>query len=272
MYFLNGSRSRALLALWLLGAIGIGNVLPAYSGIYKVKCDDVAAKKYAKDNTGPRVGPMRPGESSAKKCKMQITITADEISSPSTIIPTTRVTSWGGGGDSSTSVGTGVATTLLFGPIGLLGFLAKNHVYSFTINGFDTEGNRESIVLDFKDKVQPAKLMMELPIVTGLALGQSRSEAEIKELEETGGNIEPASIGKYEEETLYGGPAEQNEEETLYGGPAEQNSDKFECGRVIKDYDCSYNKYLEANPSMQEWAEANPEMAHKERIRLKSID
>ena len=140
-----------------------------------------------------------------------------------------------------------------------LGFLAKNHAYSFTINGFDTEGNRESIVLEFKDKVQPAKLMVELPIVTGLALGQSRSEAEIKELEETGGNIEPASIGEYEEETLY-------------GGPAEQNSDKLECGRVIKDYDCSYNKYLEANPSMQEWAEANPEMAHKERIRLKSID
>ena len=258
-YFLNGSRSRALLALWLMGAIGIGNVLPAYSGIYKVKCDDVAAKKHAKDNPGPRVGPMRPGESSAKKCKMQITITADEISSPSTIIPTTRVTNWGGGGDSKTNIGLGAATTILLGPIGLLGFLAKNHAYSFTINGFDTEGNRESIVLEFKDKVQPAKLMVELPIVTGLALGQSRSEAEIKELEETGGNIEPASIGEYEEETLY-------------GGPAEQNSDKLECGRVIKDYDCSYNKYLEANPSMQEWAEANPEMAHKERIRLKSID
>jgi len=44
------------------------------------------------------------------------------------------------------------------------------------------------------------------------------------------------------------------------------------CDFKLRKYDCSYAKYLEANPSIQAWAEANPEMANKERIKLKSVD
>jgi len=53
---------------------------------------------------------------------------------------------------------------------------------------------------------------------------------------------------------------------------AEQDAYRRRCGQVIRDYDCSYNKYLEANPSIKAWADANPEMARKERLRLKSDD
>jgi len=251
-----GFRNHALIALLFMGVLGIENILPVYAGTYKVKCDDVAAKLHAKTSNN-RIGTRRPTQKN--KCKMIITVSADEISSPSKTIPTTRVTSWVGGGDSKTNVGLGAATTILLGPIGLLGFLAKNHVYSYTVNGFDRDGNRESIVFEFKDKAQPGRLMRELPIVTGLAFGQSRSEMEIKQLEEGGGKIEPELIEKYEEDTLY-------------GKPAEQDTVNSKCGRVIQDYDCSYDSYLEANPPMQAWAEANPEMANKERIRLKSLD
>ena len=47
-----------------------------------------------------------------------VSVTPEAISSPYGSIPTGRVTSWGGGGESSTSVGTGVATTIFLGPIG----------------------------------------------------------------------------------------------------------------------------------------------------------
>ena len=39
-----------------------------------------------------------------------------------------------------------------------------------------------------------------------------------------------------------------------------------------EDYECSYDKYLEANPSMKTWAELNPEMANNERLKLQSVD
>ena len=44
------------------------------------------------------------------------------------------------------------------------------------------------------------------------------------------------------------------------------------CNFKLKKYDCSYDSYLEANPSMKQWAELNPDMAAKERIRLQSVD
>jgi len=44
------------------------------------------------------------------------------------------------------------------------------------------------------------------------------------------------------------------------------------CDYKIAEYACSYNKYLEANPSIQAWADANPEMATNERIKLESVD
>lgn len=55
--------------------------------------------------------------------KCRIDISAEAITFPYGSIPTKRVTYWGGGGgDSKTSIGTGIATTVLLGGIGLLGF------------------------------------------------------------------------------------------------------------------------------------------------------
>ena len=44
------------------------------------------------------------------------------------------------------------------------------------------------------------------------------------------------------------------------------------CDFRLKKYGCSYDSYLDANPSMKQWAELNPEMAAKERVRLQSVD
>jgi len=55
-------------------------------------------------------------------------------------------------------------------------------------------------------------------------------------------------------------------------GAASAQEKASECNSKLVDYGCSYDAYLDANPSMKEWAELNPEMADKERIKLQSID
>ena len=44
------------------------------------------------------------------------------------------------------------------------------------------------------------------------------------------------------------------------------------CNRKIRSYGCSYSAYLDANPNMKAWANANPDLVSKEKIRLGSID
>jgi hypothetical protein len=115
--------------------------------------------------------------------KCTIDVSAESISSPYGSIPAKRVTYWGGGGESRTSIGTGVATTVLFGGIGLLGFLAKNHDYSFTVNGFNSEGIQTTIQLQFKNSRPAKRFMQEMPMVTNLGMGQTRTIAQIKAAE-----------------------------------------------------------------------------------------
>ena len=52
---------------------------------------------------------------------------------------------------------------------------------------------------------------------------------------------------------------------------AREEKEGPKCNFKLKAYDCSYNTYLEANPSMKKWAELNPAMAAKERVKLQSI-
>ena len=51
-----------------------------------------------------------------------------------------------------------------------------------------------------------------------------------------------------------------------------EEAKKPRCNFKLQKYDCSYSTYLEANPSMQKWADLNPAMAAKERVKLQSVD
>lgn len=44
------------------------------------------------------------------------------------------------------------------------------------------------------------------------------------------------------------------------------------CKPPLSDFQCKWNKYLEANPSVKAWTEANPTMAEKEKIRLEASE
>jgi hypothetical protein len=173
--------------------------------------------------------------------KCTVTITPELISSPYGQIPPSRVTYWGSSGDSKTSVGTGVATTILFGGIGLLGFLAKNHQYNFTINGFDAEGKKASMQVEFKNDKPAKQLMSELTAFTGLGMGQTRSAEEI------------LAVEKGEEPTLE--RLGKKEDDSILGPKGKKDSKK-------QPQNC-WSKYLDSNPAMQKWAEANPAQAEQ---------
>ena len=121
-----------------------------------------------------------------KKCRVPIQITGEEIISPEVTIPITRVTSWIKSGYSNRRINTGVTTTIIFGPLGALGFLSKKHRYSFIIKGFDKNGKQATIQIDLFKKPDIERLTQELLLVTDLTMGEKRSINQIRKLESEG--------------------------------------------------------------------------------------
>ena len=173
--------------------------------------------------------------------KCTVYLSASEIRSPFGSIKPQRVTDWGGGGDSSTSVGTGVATTIILGPIGLLGFLAKNHDFNFIVNGYDNNGKKTTLNVQFKNDKPAKRFINEMQMLTKLGMGQTRTAKEIMAAEAMGGS---ASTGTLE------GDAQA---ESALGTPQVVAEPKGNC----------WSTYLDSNPAMKAWAEANPSMAEQ---------
>ena len=171
--------------------------------------------------------------------KCTVVVGPELITSPYGSIPTSRVTNWGGGGDSDTQVGTGVATTILFGPQGLLGFLAKKHDFNFLVNGYDNEGKKTSITLQFKNDKPAKRFINEMQLVTQLGMGQTRSAKEIMSAEADMGS--DLSTGTLE-------------------GDAQAQDSSIKVEKRKASANC-WSEYLERNPAMKQWSEANPAMA-----------
>ena len=179
-----------------------------------------------------------------------VNVSTQGIRSPQGSIPASRISYWSVNGESSTSVGTGVATTILFGGIGLLGFLAKNHDFDFTVDGYDEEGKKVALQFKFINNKPVKRLTSELYRVSGLGMGRQRSIAEIKAIESGEAPLNAMS------------PTVESSLQLTSKGT------NLNCGRVLKDFECDYDAYLDANPSIQAWAVANPVLAEKERVRL----
>ena len=168
----------------------------AFAGTYQSTCPaDKLAEieseirknfKPKRNKDGPPDTAERRIKKAFKRCRVPIQITGEEIISPKTSIPITRVTSWLKSGYSNRRINTGVTTTILFGPLGALGFLSKKHRYSFIIKGFDAEGKPTTIQADLFKKPDIERMTQELLLVTGLAMGEKRGIQEIKRLEKEG--------------------------------------------------------------------------------------
>jgi hypothetical protein len=166
-----------------------------------------------------------------------------QISLPGTTIEKDQILSWSqGGSGSKTDVGMGVGGLVLFGLPGLIGFGAKKHDYQFTVNYVDAKGNIQASTVQFKNNTPANQFMMELMGMTGLSMGSTNTVLQ--------GKIDQIK-------------AEQAEKERIAN---------LECGKVLKAYQCSWSKYLDANPAVKVWAEKYPQMAEAERAKQGAVD
>jgi hypothetical protein len=191
--------------------------------------------------SGARAGVYQALCSGGQNCT--VTIANGALSLPGQNIPRERILSWSqGGSGSKTDVGLGVATTVLFGIPGLLGFGAKTHDYTFTITHVDGSGNLQNATVGFRNNVPANQFMMEMMGMSGLTLGQVNPEL-------------------------------QEQLETLRSEATEKaRLASLDCARVLKLYRCSWSAYLDGNPSVKTWAENNPQLVAAERARLGAVE
>lgn len=172
-----------------------------------------------------------------------VTLMNGQISMPGLTIPKDSVLSWSqGGSGSKTDVGMGVAGVILFGLPGLIGFAAKKHDYLFSINYVDSSDGIQMASVGFRNNVPANQFMMEMMGMTGLGIGQVNTALQSR---------------------LDLNRAESAEKARLAA---------LNCARPLKAYGCSWQSYLQGNPSVKAWAEKNPSLAQAEKVRLSAID
>lgn len=121
--------------------------MPAHAGVYRALC------------------------SGGSECT--VTLANGQIVLPSQTIAKEQVLSWSQSGSGSKSdIGLGVATTILFGLPGLLGFGAKKHDNQYGINFVDDKGNTQLATVAFVNDTPANQFMMELMGMTGFGVGQ----------------------------------------------------------------------------------------------------
>jgi hypothetical protein len=172
-----------------------------------------------------------------------VTLANGQIGTPGLTIQKDQVLSWSqGGSGSKTDVGMGVAGVVLFGIPGLIGFAAKKHDYTFSINYVDEAGNIQATAVGFKNNVPANQFMMEMMGMTGLSIGEVNKELQPKLAQLKADAAEKARIAA------------------------------LDCSRVVKTYGCSWSAYVAANPAVEIWASKYPTMVPAEKARLRAID
>lgn len=131
-----------------------------------------------------------------------ITLDANGIGGKNTFIPIGRIARWFAGGEESYdstngtvgAVGGGtagaIAGGLLLGPIGLVGGMVggalagskagKTADLYFTVVGYDSAGDKTTLNFRFINPRPADRMKQELPMLTGLAMGETRSLAELQ--------------------------------------------------------------------------------------------
>ena len=205
MKYTSSKRSLSLLlTTTFLSPIGFLSTLSTKAEIYKAACDEQTKEIHEATYPKPRFPDPDEPDPVIPKCTVDFVTNNQKITGPYQSIPTSRVTSWSLTGESKTDVSGKVAATVAFGVIGFLVSDPKKHDYLLVVNGYDVEGEKTFINMRFTDGKQPKKLMTQLPMLTGLGMGQKRTLKEIKKIEKEGiSNNLDGSEGDPYPETLY---------------------------------------------------------------------
>ena len=172
-----------------------------------------------------------------------VTLSNGKLITPGSTIPKERILSWSqGGSGTKTDVGIGVASVVMFGLPGIIGFGAKKHDYLYSVDYVTDTGNVQVSSIQFKNNTPANQFMMELMGMTGLTAGEQNKtlSAEIEKIK-----------------------AESAEKARIAA---------LDCASVLKPYGCSYSKYLESNPGPKAWATKFPQMVPAEKAKLRAID
>ena len=198
----------------------------------------------------------------------RVTIDARGVTTPKGFIPSAGVIQWYTGGEgeqykTAEGVAGGVAGatggavvgavatcwTIILCPIGLIGGAVAGGVggsragkrsdYTFTVIGYSEQGEKKSDSFRFVNNKPVRAVMSELPVMTGLAMGQVRPLEAIAEGLGIKLEIEPKKSWKAADM-----PA-------TIGKAAESTKTVKNC----------WSTYLDQNPAMKKWAEANPAQA-----------
>ena len=205
MKYTSSKRSLSLLlTTTFLSPIGFLSTLSTKAEIYKAACDEQTREIHEATYPKPRFPDPDEPDPVIPKCTVDFVTNNQKITGPYQSIPTSRITSWSLTGESKTDVSGKVAATVAFGVIGFLVSDPKKHDYLLVVNGYDVEGEKTFINMRFTDGKQPKKLMTQLPMLTGLGMGQKRTLKEIKKIEKEGiSNNLDGSEGDPYPETLY---------------------------------------------------------------------
>lgn len=101
----------------------------------------------------------------------------------------------------------------------------------------------------------------------GLYIGRNRPKSSVPTA--TGSNSVPGNAASLTPKDLWCIPWAEKCNDPGSDKATNQNKP---CNKTIEKYECSYQKYLAANPSISNWAKQNPAMAKKEAVRLGAID
>ena len=97
-----------------------------------------------------------------------VKVNEDLISTPFGSIKSSRMTSWPLVVDTQPR---------------MLGFLGEKDKYTFNLNGYDQDGRKKSLNIQFINDKSTKKFIREIETVSGLGLGQRRSAKQIRENE-----------------------------------------------------------------------------------------
>jgi hypothetical protein len=137
----------------------------------------------------------------------------------------------------------GVAGTVLFGLPGLILFNTKTHDYQYIIQHFDDRGRIRLNTIRFRNNVPANLFLAELIGFTGLSAGEVNKSAQLL-------------LAKLR--------LDQQQSEK----PAVAST----CSPSLQPWNCSYARYREANPTVDAWAKANPQLIQAEKVRLGATD
>ena len=191
------------------------------------------------------------------RCKIKLE--KEQIHTPYGIIPTSRVINWGGGGKTETDLIMGAAATYLLGPVGLIGFAAKIHDYNYSLLGYNVDGKKTVVRIQFKNSKPAKKFVSEMIEYTRLGMNESRSARDIKRLEAKmkRNNVKwvgDLPLGKLDEDAI----VEKNHDSHTKNISSSTQGSKC------------WSQQLKNNPGLNAWAKKYPQLADQEKKKFKN--